>query len=309
MSLGTDDSLHGQIFNLQRFSLHDGPGIRTTIFLKGCPLRCLWCDNPESQRMESQIVYWDERCIRCNTCLTVCTRSAIEIDDAEHKHIVNERCDLCGRCLEECYAGAWEQIGRAMTVIEVVELVEQDRLFYEQSGGGITLSGGEPTTQIEFSQSILQICHNRGIHTAIETCGHVSWNTWERLLPHLDLILYDLKEVDPIQHTYCTGTSNELILDNLRKLARTDKPIILRRVVIPGLNDSPASLEALGRLLQELGTIQEVNLLPYHHFGRGKYERLGKEYPMGNTPALQADQLADLRDLLMSYGLTVKIGG
>ena len=122
---------------------------------------------------------------------------------------MNERCDLCGCCLEECYAGAWEQIGRAVTVKEVVEVVEQDRLFYEQSGGGITLSGGKPTTQAEFSQNVLRICHDRGIHTAIETCGHAAWNTWERLLPHLDLILYDLKEVDPLQHKYCTGASNE----------------------------------------------------------------------------------------------------
>jgi pyruvate formate lyase activating enzyme len=308
MRPSSNAALSGWVFNVQRFSVHDGPGIRTTIFIKGCPLRCLWCDNPESQRIEPQIVFWRERCIRCNACLAVCTRSAVVMDETEHKQVLADRCDWCGCCLQECYAGALEQIGRAMKVEQVVALVEEDRLFYEQSGGGVTLSGGEPTSQPTFTHQVLQSCQERGIHTAIETCGYAPWQVWQALVPHLDLILYDLKEVDPARHKRCTGVSNELILDNLRQLARTDKTIILRRPVIPGYNDDSESIHALARLAQELA-VQEINLLPYHRFGQGKYERLGQEYPMGNLPSLKEDQVAGLRDILISYGLQVKIGG
>ena len=299
----------GWIFNIQRFSIHDGPGIRTTVFLKGCPLRCLWCDNPESQSMERQMVFWDERCIRCNACMAVCPQSAIVADEAGRKQVSPERCDLCARCLEECYAGALERIGRLMTVDEVLSLVEEDRPFYEQSGGGVTLSGGEPMTQPGFSQSLLRGCHERGIHTAIETCGHASWKVCQTLLTHLDLILYDLKEVDPAKHRRYTGVSNELILDNLRRLARTGKPIVVRRPVIPGYNDDEESIHALARFVRELDTVPEINLLPYHRFSRGKYERLGWEYPMGDEPSLSEEDITGLRDILVAYGLKAKIGG
>ena len=308
MPSSSNAALSGWVFNVQRFSVHDGPGIRTTIFIKGCPLRCLWCDNPESQRIEPQIVFWRERCIRCNACRAVCLRSAIVTDETERKQVLADRCDGCGRCLQECYAGALEQIGRPMTVEKVVALVEEDRLFYEQSGGGVTLSGGEPTSQPTFTRHVLQGCQERGIHTAIETCGYAPWQVWQALAPHLDLILYDLKQVDPARHKSCTGVSNELILDNLRQLARAGKTIILRRPVIPGYNDDSESIHTLARLAQELA-VQEINLLPYHRFGQGKYERLGQEYPMGDLPSLKEDQVAGLRDILISYGLQVKIGG
>jgi pyruvate formate lyase activating enzyme len=279
------------------------------VFVKGCPLRCLWCDNPESQQAEPQIVFWHERCIGCNTCLTVCPQWAIVIDEDGRKWVRRERCNLCGCCVEECYAQAMEQVGRLMTVDEALALVEEDRPFYDRSGGGVTLSGGEPTSQPRFSQRLLQGCQARGIHTAIETCGYASWAVWQALLPHLDLILYDLKEIDPAKHKFFTGVSNELILDNLRRLARTGKPIIVRRPVIPGYNDSEASIHALARFVEELGTIHEVHLLPYHRFGRGKYERLGTGYPMGDQPSLKEEAVTGLRDILASYGFLAKIGG
>jgi pyruvate formate lyase activating enzyme len=304
-----DNGSAGWVFNVQRFSIHDGPGIRTTVFIKGCPLRCLWCDNPESQQLEPQVVFWPERCIDCGTCLAICPQSAIVVDKTGCKRVLVERCDLCGRCLEECYAEALEQVGRLMTVEEVLALVEEDRPFYDESGGGVTLSGGEPTSQYRFSQRLLQGCRERGIHTAIETCGYATWKVWEALLPHLDLILYDLKEVDPNRHRRFTGVSNALILDNLRRLARTGKPIVVRRPVIPDYNDSEASIHALARFLEELDTVREVHLLPYHRFGRGKYERLGREYPLGNQPSLSDEDVTGLRDILASYGLQVKIGG
>lgn len=304
-----NDGSAGWVFDVKRFSVHDGPGIRTTVFLKGCPLRCLWCSNPESQRMEPQIVFWNERCIRCDACLAVCPQSAIVADEAGRKQVLPECCDLCGRCLEECYAGALEQIGRLMTVDEVLSLVEEDNPFYEESGGGVTLSGGEPMAQSRFSQRLLQGCQEQSIHTTIDTCGYALWEDWQALLPYLDLILYDLKEIDPNRHRRFTGVSNELILDNLRRLALTDKMVIVRRPVIPGYNDDQESIHALARFVRELSTIHEIHLLPYHRFGRGKYERLGKEYPMGDTPSLREGEVTGLRDILVSYGFQVRIGG
>jgi pyruvate formate lyase activating enzyme len=299
----------GWVFNIQKFSVHDGPGIRTSVFLKGCPLRCVWCDNPESQSMEPQIVFWDEHCIRCSACIAVCTQSAIVADMAGRKQVVPERCDLCGRCLEECYAGALEQIGRLMTVDDVLSLVEEDRPFYEQSGGGVTLSGGEPLTQPEFSRSLLQGCQHQEIHTAIETCGHAPWKIWQALLPHLDLILYDLKDMDRARHRHYTGASNQLILNNLRRLASTGKPIIVRYPVIPSCNDHEESIHALAHFVQEVNTVREINLLPYHRYGQGKYQRLGREYPLADQPSLREDQITGLRDILVTYGFQVKIGG
>ena len=303
------NSSRGWVFNIQRYSLHDGPGIRTTIFLKGCPLRCLWCDNPESQWVTPQIVFHNERCIYCDACLEVCPQSAIAFTGGEGKTILSERCNLCGGCLEECYSGALEQIGRLITVDEVIAVAIEDQSFYEESGGGVTLSGGEPTVQAEFCRSLLKACHKRAIHTAIETCGHTSWATWQTLLPYLDLILYDLKQIDLIKHIQQTGVSNRLILDNLRQLARSGKQIIVRRPVIPGYNDSPAEIHALAKFIKETGALQDVNLLPYHRFGQNKYELLGQKYLMPDSPSLAEKDILDLQTILRSYGLRVTLGG
>ena len=326
----------GWVFDVKRFSVHDGPGIRTTIFLKGCPLQCLWCCNPESQAVKPRIVYWHERCIHCDACIAVCPQSAIVVDPPElvlrpdhltlrpdhspgapgasasqagWKRVLPERCDLCGQCLEVCYAGALDQIGRLVTVDEILSLAEKDRLFYEESGGGVTLSGGEPTAQPEFSLELLKGCKQRGFHTVVDTCGQAPWDVWATLLPYVDMILYDLKEMDPARHQQGVGVSNALILDNLGRLARAGKSIIVRRPVIPGYNDDEASIHALARFVKELGTICEVDLLPYHRFGRGKYERLGMDYPMGEEPSMKDEEVAGLRDILVSYGFEVKIGG
>lgn len=302
--------MEGWVFNIQRYSVHDGPGIRTTVFLKGCPLRCLWCDNPESQQIQPQIVYWPDRCIQCEACLAACPQSALVVDGAGRKTILPEQCDLCGLCVEECYSGALEQIGRLMSVAEAASLVAEDRSFYEESGGGMTVSGGEPTVQADFCRSLLRTCHEVGIHTAIESCGHAPWEVWQSLLPHLDLILYDLKHIDPFKHKRQTGFSNRLILDNFGKLARSGKPVIVRRPVIPGHNDSPADIHALAQFLAAFETIQEVNLLPYHRYGQSKYEQLGQTYPMpADIPSLSEEDLFGLRDILLAYGLRVKLGG
>lgn len=304
-----DNGGAGWVFNVQRFSVHDGPGIRTTVFLKGCPLRCAWCCNPESQRALPQIVFWEERCIRCDACLAVCDRGAISLDADGRKWVSPERCDLCGRCLEECFSGALERIGHLATVEEVLAEVEEDRPFYEGSGGGVTLSGGEPLAQPAFARRLLCGFRERRIHTAVETCGYAPWEEWEGLLPCVDLVLFDLKHVDPVRHEQLTGVSNAMIVDNLRRLSQTPVEVIVRWPVVPGYNDDPPTLKALAELLLELGTLREVHLLPYHRFGRAKYQRLGLEYPLAGLPSVRPHELLGLRSRLASYGLEVKLGG
>ena len=196
-----------------------------------------------------------------------------------------------------------------MTAREVLDLVEADQPFYDESGGGMTLSGGEPLLQPRFTAALLLGARKRGIRTAIETSGYASWRTWKSLLPSLDLILYDLKEVDPARHERFTGVPNDLILENIKQLAATDKKVIIRRPVIRGYNDSPASIRSLGRFVQGLKTIHEVDLLPYHRLGQSKYQRLGKDYVMGDAPTMKNDEVNEARDILQSCGLNVKIGG
>jgi pyruvate formate lyase activating enzyme len=299
----------GWIFNLQRYSIHDGPGIRTTVYLKGCPLQCAWCCNPESQSRKPEIIYWQERCMRCGTCLEVCPQGAVIEIEGGWKQVDRSRCDTCGLCVEECYSGALEIVGSYRTSGEILRLVEEDRPFYDESGGGMTLSGGEPLAQPQFTLSLLQGASMRGIHTAIETSGHAPWGVWASILPYLDLILYDLKEVDPVRHARYTGVDNAIILENLNRLAETDVPIIVRRPVIPGTNDSEESMAALGEFVRELKTIRQVDLLPYHRLGLGKYERLGQEYALAHEPTLKNEALSGLQDILLSYGLDVQIGG
>ena len=304
-----DDGSAGWVFNVQRFSVHDGPGIRTTVFLKGCPLRCAWCCNPESQRAHPQVVFWEERCIGCGTCLAVCDREAISLDAEGRRWTSLERCDLCGRCLDECFSGALERIGRLASVEEILAEVEEDRPFYESSGGGVTLSGGEPLAQPAFAGRLLRAFRERRIHTAVETCGYAPWEEWEGLLSYADLVLFDLKHMDPVRHEQLTGLSNALIIDNLRRLSRTAVEVIVRLPVVPGCNDDAPTLEALAELLLELGTVREVHLLPYHRFGRAKYQRLGLEHPLGDLPSAQPHELLGPRSILASYGLDVKLGG
>jgi glycyl-radical enzyme activating protein len=266
--------ISGRIFEIQRFSIHDGPGIRTTVFMKGCPLRCLWCHNPEGIVSQPHLSFLPKKCIRCGYCLQACAQGAHGfVDDA---HVLDrEKCIVCGACAQECYSGALEIVGRDVSVEEVMATVERDRPFYKVSGGGMTLSGGEPTLQIDFCEALLQAAKGEGLHTCIETCGFSPYDRLERLLPLVDLFLFDLKETDTDLHRRHTGAGNKLILDNLRRLHDSEAHLRLRCPIVPGLNDRADHFDALMQIAMELHRLEGIEIMPYHALGMDKRERFG----------------------------------
>jgi pyruvate formate lyase activating enzyme len=302
-----DRSIEGNVFDIQKFSLHDGPGIRTIVFLKGCPLACLWCSNPESREITHEILFNAEKCIGCDICRRICPRDAIKSCKSADR-VKRELCDGCGRCADECPTQALQSCGGKMSVAAVLAEIEKDRAFYLSSNGGVTFSGGEPLQQIQFIKSLLVECKSRGMHTAVETCGHVNGNDLEQVLPYTDLFLYDVKHMDSTAHRKITGYDNRLMLENLEMLCRRGADVIPRMPVIAGLNDSAENLGATAREMNRLG-LTEIHLLPYHNYGEGKYAMLGIEYPLANLDAMTAKDLEGPRLLLESYGLKVNIGG
>ena len=271
----------GTIFDIKRFAVHDGPGIRTTVFFKGCPLRCLWCHNPESMRIERQIVFFESKCIGCGECFKRCPNDAVEATP-QGRSYYRDKCTLCGTCVQYCYAEATVMQGKIVSVEEVIEEVKKDMPFYENSKGGVTLSGGEPMMQPEFCIAILRESKKAGMHTALDTSGYAKWEVFRRILEYVDLVLYDIKHMDPLKHKEYTGLSNELIFANLMKLDKLNIPIEIRMPMIPGLNDSEDNLSAASQFLSEMKNIKRIKLLPYHRLGEGKYERLDMEYKMKN---------------------------
>lgn len=295
----------GTIFNIQRFSVQDGPGIRTLVFLKGCPLTCLWCCNPESRGVKPDVLFRKMKCLGCDRCVGNCPKGAIR--SVEGGRVIDrEKCDLCMECVRKCYAGALETAGEEKSVTEIVEEVLKDWQFYGNSGGGVTLSGGEPLMQPEFAADILRECKRNGIHTAIETCGYARWENYEKLLGWLDLVLFDLKQMDSKMHRKVTGVPNERILENLEKLVRAGKQVIVRLPLIPGINAHREHIEKVGRFCQEL-SIAQAHLLPYHKLGVQKYEALGIAYPLEELGAVSDEELEEFRRILEGYGITVTI--
>ena len=298
----------GMIFNIMRFAVNDGPGIRTTVFLKGCPLECAWCHNPESRSPRAEVVLRPERCIRCGSCVEACPHHAVVRQDGA---IVTSRetCEVCGECVDVCAADAREIVGREMAVGDLMDVCERDRVFYDQSGGGVTFSGGEPLQQHEFLFAALQACLDRRLHTVVDTTGCASPTVLERVAALTDLFLYDLKGVDDEIHRRFTGVSNRLILENLRRLVAWKKRIILRVPLIPGVNDDPDALGRLGAMAASLGGITELHVLPYHEAGVQKYARLGQEYALDALRPPPWDQVNAAVEILRRYVPDVSVGG
>ena len=302
MTEATQHAQTGRIFEIQRFSIHDGPGIRTTVFLKACTLRCLWCHNPEGVAPEKLLSFLPDKCIACGYCFRTCSRLAHQMD-AEAGHVLlREKCEVCGACTEQCYAGALEIVGRDVTVDDVLQEVLADEPFYETSGGGMTLSGGEPLMQIDFAEALLRAGKARGLHNVVETCGHVAYGRIRRVLPYVDLFLYDIKETDPKRHEEFTGAPNDLVLANLRKLHDTGATVLIRLPIVPGLNDRADHFQAVADLARSMPDLQGVEVMPYHRLGTSKLGRFGADpSAMPDVPSPDketvAGWIAQLRDL------------
>ena len=299
-----DDNSKGITFNIQRFSIHDGPGIRTTVFTKGCPLRCKWCSNPESISPNPEIMVNDIRCIHCGKCEEACPEGAI-IAIEGNERIDQEKCTLCMECIKACHTKALECMGTYMSVEEVVDEVEKDSLFYQNSGGGVTISGGEPLMQWKFTRDILQKCKERGFHTALDTTGYTSWKVMEEVIKYVDLILYDIKHMNDDLHVKHTGVSNVQILENIEKIPPNVR-MWIRIPLIPGFNDSTENMKEVASLASRLG-VEKVSILPYHEWGKGKYEKLSKEYTFVSPGEIGEERLEEIKEIFKEKGVVTTL--
>jgi pyruvate formate lyase activating enzyme len=290
----------GLIFNIQKFSLHDGPGIRTVVFLKGCPLSCMWCSNPEGRGRSPELIFSQERCIGpqgCDLCMSVCLEKVIESDESGRVCIDRNRCDGCGDCAFVCPSQALQISGQWVRVDDVLRVVEEDDAFYARSGGGLTVSGGEPLSQGAFVLALLQAARERGIDTAIETSGLCNWNTLREVAPLANRIFFDIKCLDSQKHERVTGVSNEKILDNFKRLraALPELDVVVRTPVIPGVNDSEGEIQAIATFVRKAGPGCRYELLPYHGFGEPKYTKLGKHYRLSHLQPPTATRMGVLQ--------------
>ena len=298
----------GIIFDIKRYAIHDGPGIRTTVFFKGCPMRCRWCHNPEGISKDPEVVFRQERCRQCGDCVSVCPEDAIG-DDGALRMIDTAKCTLCGKCMEVCGAGALEIVGREMSVAEVMEIIEKDVIFYDESGGGVTFSGGEPLFQVAFLRELLRACRDHSVHTTVDTSGYCSFASFESIAEWVDLFLFDLKVMDDRIHEAYTGVSNRTILENLKRLSAEGKSIVIRIPVVGGVNDEERAMENTARFLQSLRNLIRVDLLPYHRFGISKYNRLHTpDFFIENFPEVDA-RIENARKVFVKFGFDVKVGG
>lgn len=306
LSMEQKGFLTGVISDIQKFSVHDGPGIRTIVFFKGCPLRCQWCQNPETWQVKPQIMYTINACIRCGACQAMCPQGVITLTD-QGVQIDRNQCNVCQTCLETCYAEALSCVGKTVEVSRVLETVLDDMAFYGDKGG-ITLSGGEVLMQADFATALLRGAKEHGVHTAIETCGFGNWDDLCKMLPYLDLVLFDVKHTDSAKHRQYTGVGNERILANLKRLGETGKEVIIRVPYIPGVNDSAENIRATGELARSVHA-KMVHLLPFHKMGEAKWVGLGQEYTFADAELPEQEQINPSATILEEMGIRVNIGG
>ncbi len=298
----------GTIFAIKRYALHDGPGLRISIFLKGCPLTCLWCHNPEGLSPERTILTLPGKCTRCGECLEACPENALTVSKNAIQRDASA-CNVCGTCADVCPALAHEAVGRTWSVEEVMAEIEKEIPFFTGTSGGVTFSGGEPLNQPRFLEALLEACGSLGLHRAVDTSGFADEDTIRRIAPLADLFLFDLKHMDPVAHQRITGVDNALILSNLRLLTESGACVHLRLPLIPGLNDSKENILATGRLAASLPGLHDIDVLPYHATARSKYAKLDLPYPGENIPSSQPGDEEQAADILRSCGLRVRIGG
>ena len=303
------EELTGLVYDFQRFSIHDGPGIRTIVFLKGCPLHCLWCANPESIGRDPEIMLIPHNCIDCRKCLDICPEGVIRETDDQKRFIDRNRCVMCGECQRVCYASAINISGRYMTVSEVLAEVDRDRKFYQRTGGGVTFSGGEPTAQPAFVEELARQAQEMQLHTAIETCGYVKWDTLKSILKHIDLVMYDIKHMDSKAHRRLTGVPNELILKNLQHLSTLGIPFRVRVPLIPVHNDSTENIRATFKFAIGLPNLEALDILPYHRMGEPKWGQLNQSYELHGLSPHTRHQVYELVDIANEYDIEVTVGG
>jgi pyruvate formate lyase activating enzyme len=299
---------NGLIFDIRKYSIHDGPGIRTTVFFKGCPLHCWWCHNPEGQCPELELVYRKSRCTGCNACVEKCERKAISSVSGSVA-INRQKCVVCSSCSDECPSEALTIAGKRLKVNEILEEIEKDRSFYEESGGGVTFSGGEPLMQPDFLNALLKECKERGIHTVVDTCGFARYEIIEKIRGKVDLFLYDIKTMDEKTHRKYAGVSKERILKNLKKLAENGSNIVISFPVIPSINDDDKNIARTGEFVSRLPNILQVNLLPYHRAGIEKYKNLGKPYKLEKIQPPSDECVRSIKERIESFGIRIGMGG
>lgn len=293
--------MKGIIFNIQKFCIHDGPGIRTTVFLKGCPLRCKWCANPESQHKNIEILWDRKKCLVCKKCIDICASNAIKYKNSRIT-IDKAQCVGCKKCVGLCPNGALTAEGKYESIENIVEECMKDVKFYEQSSGGVTLSGGEPFYQYNFLKELLKALKKEKIHTAVETSGFTVREKLEEILPYVDLFLYDIKHWNDIKHEEGTGVPNTQILKNLEYLLKKNGNILPRIPIISGFNNEINDAKEFGKLLKSMG-LKEVQLLPFHQLGEAKYDYLGRKYELSHLKALQEEELKEFRDTICHFGI------
>lgn len=299
--------MKGLVTNIQKYSIHDGPGIRTTVFFKGCPLCCPWCHNPEGQGSGVQLIWQKEKCIGCGSCVEACPEQGLTLTAAG---IVRDtaRCRSCGACADACPALAWEQIGREYTADQLMAEIRKDAVFYEQSGGGVTFSGGEPLMQGDLLLELLNRCKAEGFHTVVDTSGFTSAEMITAAAKSTDLFLFDLKHMDPVQHEALMGVPLEPILDNLHLLRQMGASVWIRYPMIPGINDGEQALDAMVQLMEELG-LRDISVLPYHRWAEGKYVKLGLTPPLCDVAEPSETQVEQIAARFRAHGFQVRIGG